>query len=77
VHLENVTIEARVAGKVCNAANWSFKDVRFRVLDKTGLKLENCANVPQPELGSITASELERVADVRSDGDARAVRLGL
>jgi polygalacturonase len=77
VHLENVTIEARVAGKVCNAAHWTFKDVTFRVLDEAGLKLENCVDVPQPEIGAITADELEGVAEMRSDADAGAVRLGL
>jgi hypothetical protein len=77
VLLRNVIIEARTAGSVSNAAGWTFEDVKFRLLQEQGLRLENCRGVPQPEIGTITASELERFADLRPDGEGEAVRLGL
>jgi hypothetical protein len=77
VRLEQVTIEARSAGRVSNAADWTFKDVTFRVLNDQGLELENCSDVPSPQLGRVTAKELDRFADVRDEGERKAVRLGL
>lgn len=48
--LENVSIQAKKAGKLTNAADWTMSNVRFEVADDSKLMKNNCKDVAMPEI---------------------------
>jgi len=76
VRLKDVTIEARSAGEVANAADWSFEGVTLRLLSEGPVKLENCEGVPQPETAPLERSEWEEARKHAKEAGEHAIRLG-
>ena len=59
IRLRNVTIEAKEAGQISNAADWSFEDVTLRVIGGGEVKLENCEGVEPPATGELSRRGME------------------
>jgi polygalacturonase len=78
VHLDQVRILAREAGRIRNAADWTFEDVTLKVVAAGELQRENCRNVPVPELVRIEEKDLRPFVKEESTGAGQQpVRLGL
>jgi polygalacturonase len=68
IHLENVSIQAKRAGRLNNATDWSFKNVSIAVVEEPLFSQENCIDVQIPELSRIDPKDLE---DVKFDESAK------
>lgn len=77
VRLENVSIEAKESGSLKNAADWTLKNVKFRIAGETELGMENCSNVPLPEISRISLEELSNPDSADSAQPTKDVSLGL
>ncbi len=77
IELKNVTIEAKTAGEIANAADWSFEDVTLRTVDGKPVKLDNCEGVEPPAPGELSAEAWQKSVDEVDKADADAVQLGV
>jgi polygalacturonase len=65
ITFENVTIEAKSAGRLTNCKDWTMKDVTLKVSDGKPFKTRNCVNV---ELPSIPEGPLDPVKQTALPG---------
>lgn len=77
IRLKNVTIEAKEAGKIANAADWSFENVTLRTLDDGEVELENVEGVEPPETAKLSREDWQAARDKSGEADHGAVQLGV
>jgi polygalacturonase len=77
IRLENVVIDAKEAGQLENARDWTMKNVTLRLVDETPLELEGCTNVALPQVVSLSTEAFEEGRKQSLEADEAATRLGL
>lgn len=76
VAFKDVVIEAKEAGSLSNAKNWTFENVEFRVIDPKPIKTDGCENLGEVEISSLNPEVWQEAQKALPQDDGQAIRLG-